>query len=207
MSNLSSTPKELGHCSTIEAARILGMAVRSIQLMVDRGDLHAWKTPGGHRRISMQSVENWIKQKQTGDSHPNTKLSLVINTSVTHTNQTILIIDPSIESRNQLAKFFDLEFSDLKVHFTSDPILGLTLMHQIKPSVVLFCLPIPSINITSLISLLRSKPDFLAYRLIAVESLQSEKSKSGELEAIGIKTLRRSDLYNDLLQILNEEEI
>jgi len=38
--------------TSIEAARILGLAVRSVQLMVDRGDLQAWKTPGGHRRIS-----------------------------------------------------------------------------------------------------------------------------------------------------------
>jgi hypothetical protein len=33
--------------TTLEVAKILGMAVRSVQLMVDRGDLQAWKTPGG----------------------------------------------------------------------------------------------------------------------------------------------------------------
>jgi excisionase family DNA binding protein len=44
-------------CTTVEVARRLGMAVRSVQLMVDRGELEAWKTPGGHRRISLRSVE------------------------------------------------------------------------------------------------------------------------------------------------------
>ena len=34
------------HCSTLEVARQLGMAVRSVQLMVDRGELEARKTPG-----------------------------------------------------------------------------------------------------------------------------------------------------------------
>lgn len=48
------------HLSTIEVARMLGMAVRSVQLMVDRGTLEAWKTPGGHRRITRQSVERWL---------------------------------------------------------------------------------------------------------------------------------------------------
>lgn len=45
--------------TTREVARMLGMAVRSVQLMVDRGELQAWKTPGGHRRIDRGSVERW----------------------------------------------------------------------------------------------------------------------------------------------------
>ena len=59
-----STPDSAGlsmpaHYTTVEVAKLLGMAVRSIQLMVDRGELQAWKTPGGHRRISRESVERW----------------------------------------------------------------------------------------------------------------------------------------------------
>ena len=46
--------------TTIDAAQLLGLAVRSVQLMVDRGELDAWKTPGGHRRISRVSVERWL---------------------------------------------------------------------------------------------------------------------------------------------------
>ena len=47
-------------CTTREVAQLLGMAVRSVQMMVDRGELEAWKTPGGHRRISRQSVDRWM---------------------------------------------------------------------------------------------------------------------------------------------------
>lgn len=53
-------------CSTRDVARVLGMAVRSVQLMVDRGELEAWKTPGGHRRIAKASVERWLAQRQGG---------------------------------------------------------------------------------------------------------------------------------------------
>ena len=45
----------------------VGLAVRSVQLMVDRNELEAWKTPGGHRRISRASVEQWINAR-TGAS-------------------------------------------------------------------------------------------------------------------------------------------
>jgi len=49
--------------TTIEVASLNGLAVRSVQLMVDRGELDAWKTPGGHRRISRASVERWLAER------------------------------------------------------------------------------------------------------------------------------------------------
>ena len=49
--------------STLEAAKLLGMAVRSVQLMVDRGELQAWKTPGGHRRISGASLDAVLRAR------------------------------------------------------------------------------------------------------------------------------------------------
>lgn len=44
-------------CSTREAARRLGVSVRTVQLWVEEGRLDAWKTPGGHRRIWVSSLE------------------------------------------------------------------------------------------------------------------------------------------------------
>ncbi|WP_419894875.1 helix-turn-helix domain-containing protein, partial [Pseudomonas aeruginosa] len=57
-------------CSTTEAAERLGMAVRSVQLMVDRGELQAWKTPGGHRRILRSSLDAWLAAKAGAAAPP-----------------------------------------------------------------------------------------------------------------------------------------
>ena len=62
-------------CSTREVARVLGMAVRSVQLMVDRGELEAWKTPGGHRRIARASVERWLNQRHGHAAVPSAAIS------------------------------------------------------------------------------------------------------------------------------------
>ena len=37
--------------TTREAALLLGVTLRSVQNYVERGYLHAGRTPGGHRRI------------------------------------------------------------------------------------------------------------------------------------------------------------
>lgn len=47
------------YCTTAEAARSLGVSIRTIQLWVDSGVLTAWKTVGGHRRILLDSVERF----------------------------------------------------------------------------------------------------------------------------------------------------
>ena len=45
--------------STAEAARMLGLSTTLVQTLVDQGDLKGWKTRGGHRRISLDSISDY----------------------------------------------------------------------------------------------------------------------------------------------------
>ncbi|MEI7432423.1 MAG: response regulator [Betaproteobacteria bacterium] len=51
-------------CTTREAAEQLGVSLRTAQLWSESGLLEAWKTEGGHRRISLESVQRVLAQKQ-----------------------------------------------------------------------------------------------------------------------------------------------
>ncbi len=42
--------------TTSEAAKLLGISVRTAQLLIEGGALNAWKTPGGHRRVYRSDV-------------------------------------------------------------------------------------------------------------------------------------------------------
>lgn len=46
--------------TTSEVSKFLGVSLTSVQKMVDRGDLEAWTTPGGHRRITRGSVQKYL---------------------------------------------------------------------------------------------------------------------------------------------------
>jgi excisionase family DNA binding protein len=50
--------------STRQAATLLGVSVRTIQLWVEQGLLSAWKTPGGHRRIVQESLLALLHKRQ-----------------------------------------------------------------------------------------------------------------------------------------------
>jgi excisionase family DNA binding protein len=49
------------YCTTREAAGRLGVSLRTAQLWSESGILEAWKTDGGHRRITLESIERLLK--------------------------------------------------------------------------------------------------------------------------------------------------
>ncbi|MBP6484172.1 MAG: helix-turn-helix domain-containing protein, partial [Rhodoferax sp.] len=54
---------ELAFCSTRAAAVALGVSVSTVIQWVDSGVLTAWKTEGGHRRVSRDSIDALLRQK------------------------------------------------------------------------------------------------------------------------------------------------
>ncbi len=70
--------------STAEAARMLGLSTTLVQTLVDQGDLKGWKTRGGHRRISMDSIMDYQSASRhiVGSNHKHfskPKVSVVID--------------------------------------------------------------------------------------------------------------------------------
>jgi excisionase family DNA binding protein len=59
--------------STAAAAKMLGLSTTLVQTLVDQGELKAWKTRGGHRRISADSIQDYQSQ---ADSSMTRKLKM-----------------------------------------------------------------------------------------------------------------------------------
>jgi len=49
--------------TTREAAQLLGVAVSTAQVWMENGDLPAWKTPGGHRRVHYSAVMRLLRER------------------------------------------------------------------------------------------------------------------------------------------------
>jgi excisionase family DNA binding protein len=60
------------YCTTREAAEMLGVSLRTVQLWAESGLIEAWKTEGGHRRISRASVQRLLQ----GGNYPLPKLAV-----------------------------------------------------------------------------------------------------------------------------------
>lgn len=51
--------------TTSETAKLLGVSVRTAQLLIEGGALTSWKTPGGHRRVYRADVLTFMARKST----------------------------------------------------------------------------------------------------------------------------------------------
>lgn len=49
-----------GYCGTSYAAKLLKVSVGTVQNLVESNSLSAWKTQGGHRRISLRSIKEYL---------------------------------------------------------------------------------------------------------------------------------------------------
>jgi excisionase family DNA binding protein len=48
------------YCGTSYAAKLLGLSVATVQSLVEKGEIDAWKTLGGHRRIALHSLNAYL---------------------------------------------------------------------------------------------------------------------------------------------------
>lgn len=149
--------------TTLEVARRLGLAVRSVQLMVDRGELDAWKTPGGHRRISPASVERWLA------SRPNGQAGRMPSARGTPTR--VLLIEDSIHYQNLVRLLLRQHFPEVELHVAGEGIAGLAMAGQLQPQVLIVDILLPGIDGAALITSLRSHPQFSGTRVIVITSL------------------------------------
>ena len=146
-------------CTTVEAARLLGLAVRSVQSMVDRGELDAWKTPGGHRRISRASVERWLTARRL----PETPLA--------DASAQVLLIEDSVHCQNLVSLLMRERFADLQLHTASDGITGLAMYGALRPDLLIVDIVLPGIDGVALLTALRSQPQFAQSRLLVLTGL------------------------------------
>lgn len=156
--------------STLEVARVLGLAVRSVQLMVDRGELEAWKTPGGHRRISRQSVERWRDGDRQSTSTPKGAPPLVVPE-----HPKVLLIEDSMHFQNLIGLLVRQKFPTVELRSASDGIAGLAMAGQFQPDVLMVDILLPGIDGAALITSLRSHPQFGQMQIIVVTSLDKSQ--------------------------------
>lgn len=190
--------------STIEVARLLGMAVRSVQMMVDRGELDAWKTPGGHRRISRASVDRWrASRQQRSDSAtapPAAGAAAVVPpaTAAPAPGRAVLLIEDSVHYQNLISLLVRQQFPDVPLQVANDGIAGLAMAGRLHPQVMIVDILLPGIDGATLITSLRSHPQFNGIKLIVVTSLDDDARAPYAFALAGLPVIHKTRLVAEL---------
>ena len=191
------------HLSTLEAARILGLAVRSVQLMVDRGELQAWKTPGGHRRIDRASVEQWQSSRREGSATVSYATPPVPPQSATGSDKhKVLLIEDSLHYQNLVGLLLRQNFPQVQLRTTGDGIAGLAMVGLFQPQVLIVDILLPGIDGATLISSLRMHEQFQDLRVIVITSLSPEQLEPYAFALQDLPVVHKSRLVAELPGVL-----
>lgn len=200
-------------CTTVEVARRLGLAVRSVQLMVDRGELEAWRTPGGHRRISRASVDRWLAARQNGLSRPATQgpsvgvpagppVGMATAAPAGHRPR-VLLIEDSRHFQNLVTLLVKARFPQIELHLADNGIAGLAMAGKLEPEVLLVDILLPGIDGATLITGLRSHPAFARSRLIVVTALEGPALEPYAFALEGLPVVHKPRLAVELPALLS----
>ncbi|WP_310739817.1 response regulator [Inhella proteolytica] len=205
-------PDRDDECTTAEVARRLGLAVRSVQLMVDRGELQAWKTPGGHRRVSRRSVEDWLARRMAGtpalapstpaDAAGPSALPAAARAAAAGRAPRVLLIEDSRHYQNLIRLLMEQQFPHAEFHAADDGYAGLALAGRLEPDVLLVDILLPGMDGAMLIASLRKLPFFTHSHVVVVTSLDEEERRPFQHALQGVPVIHKARLMVELPPLL-----
>jgi len=160
--------------SPAEAVKILGVSPKTVQLWVENGTLRAWKTPGGHRRITVESIMEVVRQREQSK-----RPALVIPESQPKL-PLILIVDDELNHRRLYELGIAAWKRPVKVETAKDGFEGLIKMGHYRPQVLITDLHMPGMDGFQMIRRLQGIPELSGTLLIVVTAMNH-----AEIEARG----------------------
>lgn len=142
--------------STRDAAKLLGVSVRTVQLWVENGSLNAWKTAGNHRRIYLDSVNSLISQRQTLEP-------------------LILIVEDDQTQQIYYQSLFEALVPNTKLIFANNGFEGLLLLGKSKPSLLISDIDMPHMEGTEMVRSIRATEVYSDLPIVFVTGLSDQE--------------------------------
>ena len=167
--NTHSTPERPeDYCGTTYAAKLLGLSVGTIQTLVEKAELQAWKTQGGHRRISMQSIRDYQRR------HNMTS----VLTENRHNRLKVLLVEDDEVTREMMRDF--CARCDMPVDCTAmaSGLEALIDISSIMPDILIADLNMPGVDGFELLRTLRQNPTFNRMTYLVISALSAKEIES-----------------------------
>jgi excisionase family DNA binding protein len=171
-----------------EAADALSLSATSVQLLVERGALKAWRTTGGHRRILPGSVLQLLRQRGLAEGPVSTEPraaprrndahSAIPETLTAHIPLDVLIAeDDEFFEKLYQAKLDSLGFP-MELRFARDGVQALLALGSRVPDALILDLGLPALNGMDTLRALRKDARTASVPVIVVTGMNADQIAS-----------------------------
>jgi excisionase family DNA binding protein len=153
------------YCGTSYAAKLMGLSVATVQSLVEKGEIDAWKTLGGHRRIALSSINAYLArhspQLNRADIDPKSRLR-------------VLIVEDD-EATRELYRC-QVEEWDLPVDCTFMPsaIEALMDIASMRPDLLITDLSMPGVDGIEMLKALKRNQNLADMQIIVISGLSAD---------------------------------
>ena len=163
-------------CGTTYASKVLGLSIGTIQGLVARNELRAWRTSGGHRRISLKSIQEYQLKHNL---QPNAFMQGLERIKV-------VVVEDDEATREMLELNFESWGLPLEVLMYESAIEAMLDMPSIQPQLLLTDLVMPRVDGFEFVKTLHEHASFKSLTVIAITGLSAAQvqAKGGLPEGV-----------------------
>lgn len=153
------------YCGTSYAAKLLGLSVATVQSMVEKGEIEAWKTLGGHRRIALKSINAYLAKNSPQLSR--------VDTDPKHRLRVLMVEDD--EATRELYRY-QFEDWDLPVDCTWMPSALEAMMDiaSMRPDLLITDLSMPGVDGIEMLKALKRNLQLADMQIVVISGLPPE---------------------------------
>lgn len=155
-------------CGTTYASKILRLSVGTIQALVENNEIQAWKTQGGHRRISIKSIREYQNR-----NNPNASKNRFFQNGRIR----VLLVEDEEISREILRSICDNSIIPVDCTAMSSAMEALIDINSIQPHILITDLDMPGIDGFELLQILRQNSNFDNMIILALSALTIDEIK------------------------------
>jgi len=149
--------------TTREAAKMLDVSLRTVQLWVENGSLSAWRTPGGHRRIRADSLDAMLANRGETEAQSTAReISVLI-----------------VEDDKALSRLYEATISGwgipVNIEIARDGFDALIRLGRRKPDIIIADISMPGMDGIAMLQKIRADHDSNDVEIIVVTGLDSEE--------------------------------
>lgn len=185
---------EKNYYTTGQAAQQLGVCLRTVQLWVENGQIDSWKTAGGHRRLSKDSVNALLDKNPPNDADNGSEAPR------------ILIVEDSKSHARLLRQFVLRACPEARISEAADGYEGLIAVGRHTPDILITDLQMPNMDGFQMLHAIRQqlgavRPRVLVTTAFSESELQQQPPLAENVAAVLHKPLDLQ-LFTQQLQTL-----
>lgn len=175
--------------TTNQLARLFGVVPTTVIDWIERGKLAAFKTLGGHRRITHGAVLEFLERNH-----------LPLPPAFARRAGRILVLDADPESLRTLGEYLSLGLPEAKLFLESHPVDALLTIGVERPQLAVFDVVMPGMDGVEFCRRLRARIPSQELRILALSADISDSAEARVLEAGADQLLAKGRAEGELVE-------